>query len=433
METSTFEIILLAVFLFLSAFFSGTETALFSIGKSDLHRFAGSANKRERAIARLMEKPYAILITLLTGNLFVNIVISALMTRILLLRWPLYGQFISIALVTPFVIIFCEITPKAVAINTYRTLSRKIMPLFGFFHRLLYPVRFIMLSYSEFIIHLFRLKVNPRTITEDELGHAINVGLEEGILDKEESEFIRNVLRFSKKEASNIMFPRNRSVFLPYGTSIDDAIRVFLESDVIRVPVFKGDLDHVVGMVDSRDLIPYYMKYKHAKNINRFIREIEFFPATRELDDLLRDFIERKIQIAIVVDEYGGTAGVVTLNAILSELMGKEFTKWEVDTRSDIRSVQGNVTVISGDMQISDFNISFNEKLESFDSDTMGGYIIEKLAHLPRRGEELRVERHLLKVKHIRKNRIESIEVISPSAPETKHIKSDDHKQNGNA
>ena len=428
MNTSKYEIILLVFFLVLSAFFSGSETALFSLGKSDLHRFAGSQSRREKAIASLMEKPYNILITLLTGNLFVNIVISALMTRILLARWPEYGQFISIAVVTPIVIVFCEITPKAVAINTYKTLARRIIPVLEIFHSLFYPVRFAMLSYSEYLIRLFNLKVNPRSITENELGHAISVGEEEGILEREESEFIRNVLRFSKKEASNIMFPRNRAVFLQYGISIEEAIRVFLESDVIRAPVFKGDLDHVAGMVDSRELIPYYLKYRKARNINRFIREIHFFPATRELDDLLKDFIDRKIQIAIVVDEYGGTAGVVTLNSILSELMGKEFTKWEVDTRRDIKSVQGNVSVISGDMQISDFNFSFDEKLESFDSDTMGGYVIEKLAHFPRRGEELRVERHLLRVKYVKKNRIESIEVVTPTMS-ARNAKTDDPKR----
>ena len=209
------------------------------------------------------------------------------------------------------------------------------------------------------------------------------------------------------------MFPRNRAVFIPWGMSIGDAIRVFLESDVIRAPVFKGDLDHVVGMVDSRELIPCHLGYRKARNINGFVQKIDFFPATRGLDDLLKDFIAGKIQIAVVVDEYGGTAGVVTLNAILAELMGKGFTRWEVDTKSDIRRIHGNVTLISGEMQIADFNYRFHERISSHESDTMGGYVAEKLTHLPRRGEDLRTERHLLRVKHVRRNRIESIEVIS--------------------
>lgn len=417
MEYFTIEIIILLIFLFLSAFFSGSETALFSLKVSDIHRFSISERRIERRIASSMQESHKILITILIGNLFVNLIVSAISTRLLLTKWPLCGHLISIAVVTPLIIIFCEITPKVMSINYYREISRKVFPLLKFFHRILYPLRKAMLVITDLLMRVFNLKMNEN-ITEDALGHALRVGEEEGVIDREESKFIKNVMRFSKKEASNIMFPRNRAVFIPYGATIEEAIKIFLESDIIRCPVYRDDLDHVVGMVDSRKLLPYYLGYKKAKNINRFINEIDFFPASRELNELLQDFLLKKIQIAIVVDEYGGTAGVVTLNAILSELMGKEFTKWEVDTRPDIRKTVGKISIISGEMQIDDFNFTFEEKLESVDTETMGGYMIEKLAHFPRRGESMWIENYQLRVKYIKKNKIESIEVIPDEACE---------------
>ncbi len=411
MEYYTIEIIVLFVFLLLSAFFSGSETALFSLKVSDIHRFSISEHRIQRRIARSMKQSHKILITILIGNLFVNLIVSAISTRLLLLKWPMHGHLISIAVITPLVIIFCEITPKVMAINFYRNISLTVYPLLSFFHRILYPLRKSMLFITDIMMRVFNLRMSEN-MTEDALGHALRVGEEEGVIDREESRFIKNVMRFSKKEASNIMFPRNRAVFIPYGATIEEAIGIFLETDIIRAPVYREDLDHVVGMVDSRKLIPYYLGYKKARNINRFINEIDFFPASRELNELLQDFLLKKIQIAIVVDEYGGTAGVVTLNAILSELMGKEFTKWEVDTRPDIRKTVGSISIISGEMQIKDFNYIFEEKLDSIETETMSGYMIEKLAHFPRRGETFKVENSTLRVKYIKKNKIESIEVI---------------------
>jgi len=211
------------------------------------------------------------------------------------------------------------------------------------------------------------------------------------------------------------MFPRSSAVFLPYGSSIRDAMKLFIESGVIRIPVYQKDIDHVIGMVDSRELIPYHLGFKKARNINRFIQKIKFFPASRDLHDLLNDFLTEGIQIAVVVDEYGGTAGVVTLNKLLSELLGRDMTKWEDHASHHIRKIDGSTSVISGELQIDDFNAAFGEDLKSRNADTIGGYIIEKLAYIPKRGDVLRVGAYVLRIRHIRKNKIETVEVIRPS------------------
>jgi len=411
MEIHYLELLVLFAAFILSAFFSGAETTFFSLRKADLHRFSHSQSAIERSIHRVMTEPEKILVTVLVGNLFVNIIIASISTRLLLLRWPAYGHLVSTAIVTPVVILFCEISPKVIAMSAYESLSRKIFPVMNFFHVVLYPIRRIMLLVTDLIIRIFNLKMAHSSITEDELDHAVHRGAEEGIIGKEEGAFIQNIMLFARKEASNIMFPRNRAVFIPFGASVKEAMELIIKYNAIRVPVYKDDLDHVVGFINSKELLPYHMGYKKAKNINKFIQDIEFFPSTRELMDLLNDFIAKRLQIAVLVDEYGGTAGVVTLNRILSELMGKEFTKWEIDGKRPARKSSGNIVIINGNMQIADFNYTYHDSIMTTESDTVGGYITERLSHFPGRGEEIRTDSYILRVKKVRKNIIESVEV----------------------
>ncbi len=410
MET-LIQIPLLLLLVLLSAFFSGSETALFSIKKADLHRMSMSTLRLDRAIYRVMAAPQKILITILIGNLFVNLILSALSTRILLKIWGDFGHFISIAIVTPLVILFCEISPKVIAIQTYMGASRRVYPLLQFFHQVFIPIRVLLLAVSDMIIRVFRLSIQGKTITEEELDHAVKIGEQEGVLDKDEGTIIKNVMRFSKKEAANIMFPRNRAVFIPAWSTIEETMNICLEKEVIRAPVFSMDLDHVIGMIDTREMMPYYLGYKKGKSIKRFIKDIDFFPASRELRDLLKDFLDKGIQLAVLVDEYGGTAGVVTLNSIISQIMGREFTKWEIDRGRGIKKINDDVSVIPGKMQIDHFNVMFDERAVSTETETIGGYVTEILGHLPRRGDQVSIGRYDLRVRHVRDKRIQTLEI----------------------
>ena len=369
MDYYTFNIIALIFLLYLSAFFSGSETALFALKKSDIHRFSLSQERREQTVYKVMLNPKRILITILIGNLFVNLILSAIATRMLLDRWEAYGHFISIALVTPVIIIFCEITPKVISINTHLGFSKRVIPQLQFFHRLFYPLRVLFLSMTNLLVGFLKLDSEAdSSITKEELDMAVEIGENEGIIKEDEGAFIKNVLRFSGKDASNIMIPRNKAVFISSNATIDEAVEIFLKEGILRAPVYRTDLDTIVGLIDSRELVPYVMGIRKAKTVKRLIHDINHFPASRELGDLLADFLLKKIQIAIVIDEYGGTAGVVTLSSILSELMGKEFLQWEDIYKPDILKMDGTTCIISGDMQIEDFIINFKETIETKNS-----------------------------------------------------------------
>lgn len=420
MDRMTLDVLILLVFLVLSGFFSGSESALFSLTKADIHKYSSSKSRRGKLIALLMAKPYSILTTILIGNLFVNLVSSAISAKILLGIWGKYGHFISIMILTPIIVVFCEITPKLIALNDNVRFSKRIIAPLNLFHKLLWPVRVILIFFIDRIVHQAKLHPDKeQRITEEELDAAIMMSAKEGVINQEEGLFLKNVLRFSKKEALNVMIPRNKAVFIPYGATVKDAMKIFSQTGAVRAPVFKKDLDNIVGVLDARELLPYVLGYKKAKNINRFLYDISHYPGSKELGELLNDFLQKKIQIAVVVDEYGGTAGVVTLSSIISELIGRDHVQWENRRKPEIKKLDDYTSMISGDMQIDDFNVNFHETLASTETETVGGYVIEKLGHLPRRSEELEIENYILRVKYVRKNRIESIEVIWKAALES--------------
>lgn len=398
-------------FLLLSAFFSGTETALFSLKKADLHRLSMSEKTSERAISSLMNTPDSILSTLLIGNLFVNLSLAAIVTNFMLGYFGRYGHFVSISIVTPLIIILSEITPKLIAVNTYLNFSRTSFPIVLFFHKLFYPARFIIMKYTDFITGIFKLNLKHTSLTEDELRYIINSGEEKGLIDKREGDIIKNVMRFSDKEASNIMYPRNQAVFIQYGSTVEQAMELIIENDMARIPVYRNDYDNITGFIDSRDLLASYLGYKKTSSINSFIEPIDFFPFSRKLTELLEDFLEKKIQIAVIVDEYGGTAGIVTLSSILSSLLGKEFGKWENYKKNGIRTVEDGHYLVSGDLQLDEFNVFFKEKFSSSNSDTIGGYVIEQLNTLPARGTKIILNKLEITVKTVEKRKIITLDI----------------------
>ena len=408
------NIVIIILCTILSALFSGSESALFSLKKADIHRFSHSKHRTERAIYSLMKNPQAILITLLIGNLFVNLVISMLSTELLLRRWPEWGHVISIAIVTPLLLVFCEISPKVMAIHSYESASKRVLPVIRLFHLILAPVRVVLLIFTNTLIRVFNLNLSHQKITKDELGMAVRMGEQHGVLGKDEGTFIKNVLRFSKKDASNVMFPRNSAVFLQNGMSVDEAMAVFLSHGVIRIPVYEGDPTVTARLILCATSCPA-TRVQEGRDHQSLHPGIQFFPATCDLKRPAERFPSQGIQLAIVVDEYGGTAGVVTLNKLLSELMGRDMTRWEDDSKHEIRRVDENVSIVSGEMQIDDFNHAFGERLESRNADSIGGYIIEQLSYIPKRGEVLKIEGHLLRVRYMRRHKIETVEVIMRS------------------
>ncbi|MGQ9842907.1 MAG: hemolysin family protein [Spirochaetota bacterium] len=405
------QIAIIFICLFLSAFFSGSETVLFSFKKSELIKFYFSDDLLENKIAKFLSHPQNILITLLTGNLFVNILLSSLSTSLFLSQWPQYGHIIAIAIVTPVIILLGEIIPKLLSLYHYKKLVHHIMPVISLFHDIILPIRYILLTISNSFIKMFNLQLDALfDISEDDLFAAIYYGEKYGILSGDEKQFISNLLRFTRKTAENAMIHRNKAIFIPHEATVQEVINIFKETDIVRAPVYKNNLDTIIGLIDSRELVAHATGIKKVKKITKLIHPIYYYPASKSLSELLEEFLRNKIQIAVVIDEYGGTAGIVTLKRIITELFGRGYTLWEDMPKPEIKKEKG-VVIVPGDMQIDEFNTMFDVSIHSNESETIGGYIIEKLGYLPKRRASIMVDDYILTVRYVAKNRIQSIEV----------------------
>lgn len=408
------QILLILIFFVLSAFFSGSETALFSLKKGQLHRFKNSESGAERTVFDLMKKPSSVLTTLLSGNLLVNILASMIATSLCINLLPRYGELIAITVLTPSIIIICEITPKILVLQNPEYYSRLIAPGLNVFHKILSPMRLLFAIFTFPVIRAIkRAEENTLNVTHDDIELAIEENEKNGILQSDEAEFIRNVMRFPRKEATNIMIPRNQAVFISESVTVSEAASIFRETGIVRAPVYSGNPDVITGLLDARDLIRHMMNPRIAgkMKIMKYITPVQFFPASKKIGDLLNEFLSKKIQLAVVVDEFGGTAGIVTLSSLITEIMGKEFSLSDEESKNVIKEIGKDLFVIHGDFQINDFNSAFNESIESSESDTVAGFIIEHTGHFPPRNTEIMTDKYKLRVRSIRKNRIETIEV----------------------
>ncbi len=398
--------------LLLSAFFSGSEVALFSLKKSELHRLGASVEKRDNKIFYLMNNPQQLLITILTGNLFVNIILASEATEFFIRIAGDYGHFIAIFLITPVIIMFGEITPKIITVSNPLKFSKLSVNILYIIHKLFTPIRVLFYPLTHIMIKYFNIqKKDESSVTEKELDIAVRYTKKMGAIAPEECEFIKNVLKFSKKEASNAMIPRNDAVAIPADADVYEAIEIFKTTSVVRAPVYEGNIDNIIGILDSRVLLPYACGLKKGKSIKKLCFSVYHYPATKSLNELLDEFLKNKFQIAVLVDEYGGTAGIVTLSAIISELVGDEFSLEKSMRKSEPKKIGDSTYVISGDMQIDDFNDAFNSSFNSDETDTMAGFLIEKHEGFPIRGHVIEIDDFIFKIRNIRKNKIESIEI----------------------
>ncbi len=400
-----------AALVLLSCVFSGSETALFSLSKPELYSFSISKRKSENMLARLMKRPQGILVTILTGNLLVNNLLTMLVTDSLVSRYHDYGHLISIGIVSPLLIVVCEMLPKLLSVRQPHLVSRIVSGFIRWVHVLLIPLTFILHSISNFMVSVLRLSsTDTASVTEHEIESVLASHEQFGYLSPEESSFIRNVLYFSKKNAKNVMSPRNTSLSIDYSTPVSELLTLVKSDAPQRIPVYKKTPDTIVGMIDTRDLVPYAAGLKTGRSIAPIIQPVMHYPESKELGELLGDFVSGGFQMAVLVDEYGGTSGFVTLSSIISEVMGDNFALDEGKAKREVWKIK-NKTVVSAEMQLHDFNQQFGDTIDSNESETLGGYLTERFGHFPRKGESLSTDFYRIRVRAVSGNKIRTVEI----------------------
>lgn len=318
-------IIALAVLAVLSFFFSLSETSIIGLSKLRLRHMLSKGVKHAKSVERLVSQSEKLIISILVGNNVVNICFSVIVTVIIVSFVPgNLGPILATALTTVFILVFCEILPKTLALKNTERMSLFVAPLMEFFLVVMTPLSRVFVSISRMLVSLLRIPQPKRAplVSEEELRLMIEVGKEEGVLTDEERRMLHRIFEFGDIRVRDAMIPRSQIVAVNISSSIEQVLDIFAEEGHSRLPVYKDSLDHIVGIVYARDLI-YMMRDSGLFVLADIIHKPYFVPGAMRVNELLRRFQGEKVQLAIVTDEKQNTLGVVTLEDLIEEIVGE--------------------------------------------------------------------------------------------------------------
>ncbi len=392
--------IVLLVLLFLSAFFSSAETALFSISRTRARHIAKEPGRANHLIRKLKEDPHKLLSTILIGNNVVNVAASAIATTLALKTFPSYALGLATGVMTFLILVFGEVFPKSVATRNNILIARlTIFPIYWlslFFSPIIWILNFIPKLTGK-------IKHTP-TVTEQELMTFVEVVEEEGEIKEEERELIHNIFELDDTKASEIMTPRGDMFVIDIDQPID--LKSIAESGFTRIPVIEGDVDHIVGILNIKDIFMHQATSTEQIDVRMVMRPPYFVPENKKLDKLLQQFKKRKNHIAIIVDEHGGVSGLITLEDALEELVGD--IRDETDKEEPyIVKVNPEEWVVLGKSDIEEVNeVIGMDILDSNEYDTFSGFILDRIGRIPHEQESFIIGNYEVIVKERDGNRI---------------------------
>ena len=416
MDSSTsnsIQIVLLIILLIGSGFFSASETALMSLSKIKMRHMEEDGVKGAKLVSTLIEDSNRLLTSILIGNNIVNIAATSITTSLFTAMLGAQGVAIATGLMTVLVLIFGEITPKTISANNPEKASLVVAKPIKFFVTILTPIVWIFNIITKVIFKLFGVDdkgVKP-FITEEELKTMVNVSHEEGLLEMEEREIINNVFEFGDMQAKEAMVQRLDIVAIDIEDSYDEIIELFKTEKLSRMPVYEETIDDIVGILNIKDVI--FLNDEEIENfdIKKYIRDPFFTYEFKKITQLLEEMKKDKSQMAIVVDEYGGTAGLITIEDLVEVIVGDIEDEYD-EEEDEIQVISSNEFVVEGSTKISDVNEVLGIELESEEFDSIGGYIIGYIKHIPEENEVIEVDNIKFHIELVDKNRIKKIRII---------------------
>ena len=413
------QIIALVILLILSSIFSSTETALTTVNKIRLRTLSEAGNKKADRVLRVTENQGKMLSAILIGNNVVNLSASSLATSIAIERFGSVGAGIATGILTLLILIFGEIAPKTMATINADQISLWVSGFIEFLMWILTPVIFIVNKLAMGVLLLFRVDPNKsqNAMTEEELRTIVDVGEESGVIETEEKEMIHNLFDFGDSEAKEIMIPRIDMTFVSKDATYQEVIEIFKEDKFTRLPVYEETTDNVVGILNMKDLL--LCEDPNTFSIDEIMREPYFTFEHKNTADLFMEMRKSSISLAVVLDEYGVTAGMITLEDLLEEIVGEIRDEYDTDEEDAISQISDREYLVLGSTNLDDVNDELGTSFQSDDYDTIGGYCLELLDHLPECNEITFAEDGtLLKIMAMDKNRIHKVSIKLPSSEE---------------
>jgi putative hemolysin len=409
----------LVVLLALSAFFSSAETALTTVNKIRIRTMMEEGNKRAAKVFSLIDEPSRMLSAILIGNNLVNIGMTALGTVLATAFFGSAGAGIATGILTVLVLIFGEVTPKNCAAISAEKLALLYAGPIYIWVKIITPVGRIIDVISRGLMRMLGIDSEKRsdTFTETEIRSIVDESHEDGEIESEERKMINNVFDLDDHLAKDVMVPRVDMVFLELNSSYWDTIDVYRECMFTRLPVYEDNTDNVVGMINVKDLLLYEDK-EHFR-VEHILRDAYFTHEHKKTSELMLEMRENSITLAIVLDEYGATAGLITLEDLLEEIVGEIRDEYDEEEENLIREISDREYIVEGSTKLDDLSDWIGLDLHSDDYDSIGGIVIELLDRLPQAGESVVTDSGIrLVVDEIDKNRIDKVHVYLPEEPE---------------
>jgi putative hemolysin len=424
--TAWIEIGIIVIALILAATAASAETSLTSISRVRLRQLVEQKVQRAIVIERLHHDPNAYLSTILIVNTVAIIVASSAAT---LLALHLYHEQVAewlVSLVLSLVVlIVCEITPKTLALQRAERVALRLAPLVAGVTLVMRPVVYVLTAVTRLILRIVGGKAQVRGpfVTEEELKMLVTVGEEEGVIEEEEREMIHGIFEMGDMSVREVMVPRTDLVAIEVNEPVEKAVDLVTKHGHTRIPVYEENLDHIVGVLYAKDLLRAVVRGEH-KSLREIARKPFFTPESNKVQDVLRDLRKNRVHMAIVVDEYGGTAGAVTIEDILEEIVGPIQDEYDIGEEDEIQFINPNEVVLDGRVSVDDVNELLKLNIAADNYDTIGGYVLNQLGATPKVGATLKLGNAELRVEAVQGTRIKKVRIKSQTPfqiPEPSH------------
>ncbi len=409
-------IVVIVLGLVIAAFAAAAETSLTSVSRIRMRSLAEEGNRRARTVTRLHADPNAYLSTILTLNTVAVIVVStatALLIGSYLTKIP---QVVGTIVLSVVVLIFCEIAPKSLALRFNERFALVLAAPVQLLTRVLRPLIGGLSAMSRLIVRAATRghSVRGPFVTEEELKLLLYVGEQEGIVEQEEREMIHGILEMTDKSVREVMVPRVDIVAVEATNSIADVIKVIIEYGFSRIPIFEDNVDNIVGVVYAKDLLRHGVIGDDQRPLKAVAREPYYTPEAKRVGELLREMKERKVHIAVVVEEHGGTAGIVTFEDLIEEIVGPIRDEYDMREVEELQIISDQEVVVSARFPVDDLKEELDLQVPSVDADTVGGLVYELLGEIPKVGATIQLGDATLTVESIRRQGIQSVRITSP-------------------
>jgi len=408
------KIVILIICLIFSALFSASETALMSLSKIRVKQMVENKEKGAYRINKLLSEPNKLLSAILIGNNGVNIGASALMTSLAIDAFGNTGVGVATGIMTLLILVFGEITPKSLAAQNSEKISVGLSGFVEFIIILVTPISFLLTKITNFMVKILGGEVdkNKPFITHEELKTIVNVSYKEGILEGEEKDMIYNVFDFSDSQVNDVMVPRTEIVAIDIELPYEEIIDIINKEQYSRIPVYENTIDNIIGILYVKDLLFLNSNKEAVFDLRKYIRQPYFTPEFKSIKELFKEMRINRTHMVVIIDEYGGTEGIVTIEDVVEEIVGDIEDEYDKEIK-EMEVIQEDEYLVNGNVRIDAINELIGTHIESEDFDTIAGFVIGIIDRLPELGEEIEYENIKFIVESIDRNRIEKIRILT--------------------